>query len=206
MSPSKGFFFGLGAGVALTMVALQMWGKYLDRRIVLNANPWIVQPFRQPLVRETSTSSNRLPRPILPKIIGAAPDHWTIHTLGGKPVTLGDFKGKVVFLNFWSTWCGPCIAEMSGIRKLQQSLRNEPVAFLAVTQDDEHSVRLFLQKMALRLPVYLAGNDTPEDFGPQVVPRTFILDGSGREVFRAVGALNWDDGNARKFIHGLEGQ
>ncbi len=151
-------------------------------------------------------SSEKLPRPVLPTDASAAHDHWTFHPLGGKPTTIGDFKGKVVFLNFWSTSCGPCIAEMPGIERLQASLRSEPVAFLAVTQEDEQSVRLFLQKFPLRVPVYLAGADVPRAFGPQLVPRTFILDRSGREVFRDVGGLNWDDDNARKFIRGLEAQ
>jgi thiol-disulfide isomerase/thioredoxin len=206
MSFSKAFFFGLGAGAALTMVALEMWGRYLERGIVLNANPWILQPFRQHAIQEMPKSSDKLPRPVLPTATSAAHDHWTIHPLDGKPATLGDFKGKVVFLSFWSTSCQPCIAEMPGIERLQESLRSEPVAFLAVTQEDEQSVRIFLQKVPLHLSVYLAGNDTPEDFGPQVVPRTFILDRSGREVFRTMGGLNWDDENARKFIRGLEAQ
>jgi thiol-disulfide isomerase/thioredoxin len=206
MSVSKAFFFGLGIGVVVTMIALQVWGEYLDRSLVLNANPYILDPFRQHLVRETPGSSDKLPRPILPETIGAAPDHWVIRTLDGKPVTFSAFKGKVVFLNFWSTSCGPCVAEMPGIEKLQESFRNAPVAFLAVTRDDGRSVHLFLQKIALRLPVYLAGTDTPEEFGPQVVPRTFILDRGGREVFRGVGGLNWGDASARKFIRGLERQ
>lgn len=135
MSLSKTFFFGLGVGVALTMVTLEIWGRYLDREIVLNANPWMLQPFRQQPVQEMPKSSEKLPRPVLPTDASAAHDHWTFHPLGGKPTTIGDFKGKVVFLNFWSTSCGPCIAEMPGIERLQASLRSEPVAFLAVTQE-----------------------------------------------------------------------
>jgi thiol-disulfide isomerase/thioredoxin len=206
MSLPKAFFFGLGVGVALTMVALGIGGRCLENREMLNANPWLVHPFPQPPVAKMPKSSENLTRPVLPTNASAAHDHWTFHPLGGKPTTLGDFKGKVVFLSFWSATCGPCIAEMPGIEKLQASLRSEPVAFLAVTQEDEQSVRLFLQKVPLRVPVYLAGTDMPRAFGPQLVPRTFILDRSGREVFRGVGGLNWDDENARKFIRGLEAQ
>ena len=206
MSFNKSFLIGLFMGVALTMVTLDIWGRYLERSIVNRANPWLVEPFLGHGQPQMPKSSEKLPRPVLPADASAAHDHWAFHPLGGKPTTLGDFKGKVVFLNFWSTSCGPCIAEMPGIEKLQTSLRSEPVAFLAVTEEDEQSVGLFLQKFPLRVPVYLADTDAPRAFGPQIVPRTFILDRSGREVFRDVGGLNWDDDNARKFIRGLEAQ
>jgi thiol-disulfide isomerase/thioredoxin len=206
MSRNKTFFFGLGVGVALTMVAFEMGGRYLENREMLNANPWLVHPFPQPPIAKMPKSSENLPRPVLPADSSAAHDHWRFHPLGGKPATLGDFKGKVVFLNFWGTSCGPCIAEMPGIERLPESLRSEPVAFLAVAQGNEQSVRLFLQRIPLRLPVYLADAELPQDLGPVAVPRTFILDRSGREVFAYVGALNWDDENARKFIRGLEVQ
>ncbi len=203
---NKNFFIGLGVGVALTMVVLDMWGRYLDERIMVGANPWLVQPFRQrqhPVLHMPKTS-DRLPRPVLPVTASAVHDHWIIRPPGGKGAKLGDFKGKVVFLNFWSTTCAPCIAEMPGIERLQESLEGEPVAFLIVAQEDEQAVRSFLQKVPLRLPVYLADNDIPEDLRPEIVPRTFILDRNGSVVYRDVGAANWDDENARKFLRGLE--
>ena len=206
MSFSKNFLFGLGAGVALTLIALQMWGTYLDRKIVLNANPWLLRPLPHRVLVSMPKSSDELPRPMLPRGTNVAHDHWTMRPLGGRPTTLGDFKGKVVFLNFWSTSCGPCITEMPGIERLQASLQSGPVAFLLVAQDDEQGVRTFLAKVHLRLPVYLAGNDIPSDLGPQAVPRPFILDRAGREVFRDVGGLNWDDDDARRFIRALESQ
>jgi thiol-disulfide isomerase/thioredoxin len=206
MSLRNRFFFGLGVGVALTMAAYDIGGRYLENRETFNANPWLIHPFPQPPVAKMLESSENLPRPVLPMAPRAVHDHWTFRALDGKPATLDNFKGKVVFLNFWSTSCGPCIVEMPGIEKLQASMQSEPVAFLAVAQGDEQSVRGFLRRFPLRLPVYLAGTDIPQDLGPQAVPRTFILDRSGREVFRDVGGLNWDDENARRFIRSLEVQ
>src|SRR3989442_917453 len=119
---NKSFFMGLGIGVALTLVGLDMWGRSLDRKILAGANPWLLQPFQQPQVVEMPKSSERLPRPWLPTAASPAHDHWSIRPLDGKPATLGEFKGKVVFLNFWLTSCVPCIAEMPGIEKLHESL------------------------------------------------------------------------------------
>jgi thiol-disulfide isomerase/thioredoxin len=129
-----------------------------------------------------------------------------IRPLGKAPVPLSDFKGKVVFMDLWSTGYNPCILEMPGIEKLQESLHGEPVVFLAVTREDEQAVRTFLQKVPLRLPIYLADKDTPEELKAGAVPTTIILDRSGTVVYRDVGAMNWDADNARKFIRDLERQ
>jgi len=173
---------------------------------VLEANPWLAQPFHQhPLPRMPKTSDS-LPRPLLPAATSAAHDQWTIRALDGEHMRLGDFEGKAVFLHFWSTTCGPCIVEMPGIERLQKSLQTQSVAFLAVAQEHEHAVRSFLQKVPLRLPVYLADKLPPEDLRSAALPTTFILDPSGRVVYRDAGAANWDDENAPKFIRGLEAQ
>jgi thiol-disulfide isomerase/thioredoxin len=121
-------------------------------------------------------------------------------------VKLADLKGKVVFLDFWSTTCAPCLAEMPGIERLSASLKDQPVAFLAVSREDGRKVRKFLESSKLSLPVYLARKDPPEDLAAAGVPTTVILDRNGAAVFHHVGALNWDDDNARNYIRGLASQ
>src|SRR5262252_6664791 len=64
-----------------------------------------------------------------------APD-FTIKDQSGHPVKLSDYQGKVVFLNFWATWCGPCVAEMANIQKLHDRLGSDEVAFLLVSDED----------------------------------------------------------------------
>ena len=134
-------------------------------------------------------------------------DHWWIRPLDSGAVTLAQFKGKVVFLNFWSTSCGPCIAEMPSIEKLRDSLKDEPVVFLAVTPEDEQAVSFFIVDHPLHIPVFRYDyRDVPQDLAPEGFPTTFILDRAGRAVYRNEGAVNWDDGNARNFIRSLEKQ
>jgi thiol-disulfide isomerase/thioredoxin len=206
MSISKNFFFGLGVGLALTMVTLNIWGWYLERGIMNGANPWLIEPFLGHGRPQMPKSSEGLPRPILPTAKNNIFAQWMIRPLGKRPVPFSDFEGKVVFLNTWSTTCGPCLAEMPGIEKLQESLQGEPVVFLAVTREDEQAVRTFLHNVPMRLAVYLTDKDTPEDLRATAVPMTIILDRSGKVVYRDVGAMNWDDDNARKFIRDLEKQ
>ena len=118
---------------------------------------------------------------------------------------LSDLKGKVVFLNFWRTSCGPCIAEMPGIERLYDSLRGENIFFLSVSDyETPDAVRGFMVKNRLRIPVYLAGNDLPQDLPAVGVPATYVMDREGRAVFRLVGDANWDDDRARSFLRALE--
>jgi thiol-disulfide isomerase/thioredoxin len=143
--------------------------------------------------------------PWLPSAPNPANAQWTLRPLGGAPISLAQLKGKVVFLNFWSTTCIPCIAEMPGITALYNSLKAEPVAFVAVTQDDEKSVRAFLHEYPIGVPVYLAGRDVPADLTPGGLPTTFILDREGAVVYREIGAANWNDDRVRTFLRNLAG-
>src|SRR5271170_1291972 len=153
-----GFAVGLLAGVALTLVVLQLWGEYLDRTISEAAQPRGLRPVRHNQEAVFPDSSKNLPAAWLPEFTGQQHDGWRVRGLGGNEVTLGDFKGKVVFLNFWSTTCEPCIAEMPGIEGLRISQKDEKVAFLAVTEDDDSTVREFLKKHTLQVPVYLSSD------------------------------------------------
>jgi len=116
---------------------------------------------------------------------------------------LGAFKGKVVFLDFWATYCGPCLAEFPGISSLAQSMKNESVVFLAVTREKPERVREFLSKNHLAVPIYLADEQLPPDLPVVGIPATYILDRNGKAVYRSVGGANWDDDAARSFLHAL---
>lgn len=202
---TKGMAFpiGLAAGIALTLIVLTLWGKYLDRTIYDAAQPRILRPMKSTQEVIVPDSSKYLPTVWLPEFSSQQHDSWSLRALDGHAVTLGDFKGKVMLLNFWSTTCAPCIAEMPGIEGLLDSLKNEKVAFLAVTQDDESTVREFLKKHPLRIPVYLSGEKPPADIRALGIPTTFILDTQGAAVLRHEGEVNWDDDGARSYIRGL---
>jgi thiol-disulfide isomerase/thioredoxin len=198
-----GFTIGLVTGIALTFTGLNVWGKYLDRTILDAAQPQILRPMR--LIQKTvfPVSTTNLPAAWLPEVSSRQHDSWTARTLDGREVRLGDFKGNVVFLNFWSTTCAPCIEEMAGIESLLDSVKNERVAFLAVTQEGDSVVREFLKKHPLRIPVYLSSENLPPDLLPLGVPTTFILDTRGAAVLRHIGPVNWDDDGVREYIRGL---
>lgn len=198
-----GFTVGLFSGVALTLAGLSLWGKHLDRTVVDAAQPQILRPMKFIGKTVSPSSQTNWPAVWLPEDSSRQHDSWTVRALDGSEVRLADFKGKVVFLNFWSTTCAPCVEEMAGIENLLDSVKSENVAFLAVTQEDETRVREFLNKHPLRLPVFVSGENLPPDLLPLGVPTTFLLDIQGAAVLRHSGPVNWDDDGVRRYIRGL---
>jgi thiol-disulfide isomerase/thioredoxin len=195
----------LAAGVVLTLVSLDLWGVRLERSIVSNAQPTLLAPAAAiGFLPGQSLSSMKLQKPsFLPEISGSAHENWSVRSLDGRSVKMSDMKGTVVFLNFWSTTCAPCIAEMPEIARLAESLKSERVVFMAVTQDDEPQVRQFLKTHAFGIPVFLAGRERPEDLSAMGVPATYILDTGNAIVYGEVGAQDWNGDEARGLLRKL---
>jgi thiol-disulfide isomerase/thioredoxin len=123
--------------------------------------------------------------------------------LAGTPVPFSRYSGRVLVLNFWATWCGPCLAEMPGLQRLLAATSDLKVAFACLTQEKPDAVRKFVEKRGLTLPIFLFQGDPPACFRSRAVPATFILDKAGRIVMRHVGAAQWDDPSIVAFVRGL---
>ena len=112
-----------------------------------------------------------------------APLDQTLKDIDGKSVHLADFKGKVIFLNFWATWCGPCKLEIPAFVELQEKYRDKGVVFLGLSVDDPvEKLRPFAEQYKMNYPVLVGlGEDAvQESFGPVFgIPATFIIDRKG---------------------------
>lgn len=128
---------------------------------------------------------------------------WSIRTLEGKKVAFSQFNGKVVFLNFWATWCPPCVAEMPSIQNLYDSLKNDNVAFVLIADENKRTVQNFMKKNRFTFPVYVQGKDLPDLFNTRRIPATYILDQKGTVVFKHVGSAKWDDEACLRFFRSL---
>jgi len=128
---------------------------------------------------------------------------WSFKTMDGKTTAFSDFRGKVVFLNFWATWCVPCVEEMPGIQRLIGTMKDHDVAFLLITDEKEEKVRGFLEKHRMDLPVYIRDRNTPDAFKTKRLPITYILDRGGNIAMRRTGSTEWDDPVCQDFIRGL---
>jgi len=123
--------------------------------------------------------------------------------LSGAPVSFSQFSGRVLILNFWATWCRPCVAELPSLQGLHAASADLDVALACVTQEKREVVQSFVDKRAVTLPVYVVDGEPPACFRGRAIPATFILDKAGRIVMRHVGAAQWDAPNVVTFVRGL---
>jgi len=109
---------------------------------------------------------------------------FKVVTLDGKPLTLADYKSKVILLNFWATWCGPCRAEIPDLVELQNKYKDQlQVIGLAVDDDDEGAIKKFAEKFGINYPIAIATEEMRTEYGGiPALPTSFVLDGEGRVV------------------------
>jgi thiol-disulfide isomerase/thioredoxin len=118
------------------------------------------------------------------------------------PVDLTQYKGKVVLINNWASWCPPCIAEMPSIQNLKNNLKNENVVFIMVSYDDNPEKALrFVQKKNFDFEVFFPGEKYP--FHTASIPATFILDKNGIVVASHSGMVDFNNPEMLKKIKDL---
>ena len=133
-----------------------------------------------------------------------APD-FTLAGLDGKTVRLADFRGRVVFLNFWATWCAPCREEMPEMQALARELEKEGLVVLAVNYEESaETAEAFVQETALTLPVLLdADGAVARRYRVPGLPASFFVDRRGALVGSVLGFRDWRAGPARRYVQGL---
>lgn len=120
---------------------------------------------------------------------------------GREAIPLGSFEGEVMVINYWATWCPPCIAEMPNFQKAYDQYKNE-VTFIFATSDERVKVEAFMAKNGYDLPVYYY-EYLPEAFIHNSIPTTFILNRKGEIVFEKVGAYKWGGDSVAEFLDEL---
>ncbi|MEO5717185.1 MAG: TlpA disulfide reductase family protein [Chthoniobacterales bacterium] len=122
----------------------------------------------------------------------AAPG-WQLQSVEGKPVKLSDFKGKVVLLNFWATWCPPCREEIPDLISLQKQYAAQGLIVVGVSMDEGDPARVasFAKKFGINYPLVMGDDKTSSAYGGiQVLPTTFIIDRKGNVVDGLQGATD----------------
>ena len=131
------------------------------------------------------------PRAIPSTLTGKLAPDFSLTLFDGRTVRLSDFRGKVVFLNFWASWCPPCREEAPLLEQAWRRYRNEGVIFLGVDiQDTEEAARRFIQDFGI---TYMNGQDPRNriaiDYGVYGIPETYFIDKEGRITYKHIGAL-----------------
>ncbi len=107
--------------------------------------------------------------------------------------SLTDFKGKMVFVNIWATWCPPCRAEIPSIERLYSKLGKDKVAFVLLSFDNDFNTAIkFSTKNKMTLPVFYPAENLPSLFNVEGIPATFIFDQNGNLVKKVEGSENYD--------------
>ncbi len=121
----------------------------------------------------------------------AAPD-FALKDLGGKDISLDDYKGKVVFLNFWATWCPPCRQEIPGFIEAYEKYKGDGLVILGVAVSDrENSVKSYVEKSKMTYPVAMGDTKIVKDYDPgNAIPTTIVIDRDGNIFHKHVGFMD----------------
>ncbi|TFG76532.1 MAG: TlpA family protein disulfide reductase [Flavobacteriales bacterium] len=111
--------------------------------------------------------------------------------LEGQPVALADYKGKKVLLNYWATWCRPCIEEMPSLLRSQALLQNENFVVLLASDQSVETIKKFKQARGFDF-TYLKFNGSMAQLGINALPVTFIYNEAGEQVEKILGGVDWD--------------
>lgn len=113
--------------------------------------------------------------------------------LDNKPIDLNQYKGKIVFINFWATWCKPCLQEMPSIQKARELLKNENIVYFFASDEDVEQIEEFKKNHSYTLHFVKANN--MESLGLMALPTTYIFNPDGKLIFSEMGYRKWDDKN-----------
>ncbi len=127
---------------------------------------------------------------------------WKLSDRNGNALRFDQFKGKVIVLNFWATWCGPCIKEMPSFQSLYD-VYGEKVAFLFLAEDDEKKVENLFDKRGFNLPVFYSESSVPGLFFSRTYPTTFILDKMGVIELASTESMDWNKEEIHKLLDRL---
>jgi peroxiredoxin len=134
-----------------------------------------------------------------------APD-FTLPDVEGRSMRLRELRGKLVFLNFWATWCPPCRLEMPSMERLYQTFKPTEFAMLAVSIDRQgvEAVKPFMEELKLTFPALLDQTSAvARQYGLRGLPSTYLIDQDGRLIGAAVGGRDWSSTEAKDLIAGL---
>ncbi|MBJ7881385.1 TlpA family protein disulfide reductase [Gelidibacter salicanalis] len=122
----------------------------------------------------------------------------------GNITSLADLKGKVIFMNFWATWCPPCIAEMPSIDKLHEEMGDE-VAFVILSLDQDFELaKAFDKRKGYNLPIYAPASNLPPMYQSSAIPTTYVIDAAGNLALTHKGMADYSNSEFKDFLKSLK--
>jgi len=139
-------------------------------------------------------------------VAGAKFPDFEAKDLDGKPLSVSNYKGKVVLIDFWATWCGPCVNELPNVIKAYGKYHDKGFEIIGISLDDsEPKLRSFLKDRNMTWVQYYDGsrwkNKLAQKYGVQAIPATFLLDGEGKIIGRDLRGEKLDEALATALLH-----
>ncbi|MCH8011802.1 MAG: TlpA family protein disulfide reductase [Candidatus Marinimicrobia bacterium] len=194
---NKQFFIGLSSGIILTIMLL------------IASTFVIVHLFKQSVESTMAIEKSNQPKKEIPLPAPPLPStqkldfNWKIQSIEGAEIDFSTYEGKVVFLNFWATWCRPCIAEMSSIQRLYELLKDEGLEVVCISNENPEKVEEFIKEKGYDLPIYIMKGWKPKVLMTRGIPATFIISKEGMIEYQHVGGAKWDEDSVESFIRKL---
>lgn len=128
--------------------------------------------------------------------------NWNLVNTENQNIDFNKMKGEVVLVNFWATWCPPCIAEMPSLENLYLDYGNK-IQFMLVANDDARKVNSFMKDKGYTMPVFYEESTTPALLQSSSIPATYLIDKQGNIVIAKTGSADWNSEKTRKIIDEL---
>ena len=113
-----------------------------------------------------------------------------LKTPEGQVVKLSDYKGKVIFLNFWETWCGPCVQEMPTIEEARGQIDSTKMVFITIAEEDPAKIAAFRDRHDYKFKYFISDKKF-SDLGINTYPTSYIIDKEGKVVMTKIGGVDW---------------
>ncbi|MBZ4675789.1 MAG: redoxin [Anaerophaga sp.] len=168
--------------------------------VIVMLFPGTRKPVSVFLIRQTLFSPSETD-----KVVFLSENDWQLsltRTGEQKELNLENFKGKPLFVNFWATWCPPCVAEMPSIQRLYDEYKDK-VAFLLISNENAAVINRFIEKNEYSMPVYSLLSNVPAVFETSTIPSTYLVSPSGRLLISKTGAAKWDSPKIKKILNQL---
>lgn len=133
--------------------------------------------------------------------------NFPLVTADGKNLQLEDFRGKVLFINLWASWCPPCVAEMPTIQSLYSEVNSKDVKFLLISLDDKRKKAIdFMEDGDYSIPYYFPASRLPVVFQSPYLPTTYVVSKEGQVIYKKEGIADYSSAGFRDWIHKLAGR
>ena len=128
--------------------------------------------------------------------------HWNLVDSSVRKINFQELEGEIILVNFWATWCPPCIAEMPSLNALYSDYKDK-IKFVFVANDQKSKVDAYLEKNNYDLPVYYSSEKAPTELYSNSIPATFLIDDRGKIVMKEIGSSDWNSTKVRNQINEL---